>query len=96
VPVPAPQAPVGSPYDTSGVAPAADFLPAIGGQPANAHLNFAAGANPAQPAQPAQHPAHPADGQQQAQPGAAQGPGGPQQPRPQPGIVPDLPGHNAA
>jgi hypothetical protein len=100
VPVPVPTAPVHAPghaastYDPAALAPAAtEYLPAIGGQPANAHLNFP-GAHPAHPAEAA-HPAHPAQAQP-VQGQVTQGPGGPQQPRPQPGIVPDLPGHNAA
>ena len=97
VPVPVPTAPVAPTYDPAALAPATtEYLPAIGGQPANAHLNFpgAPAAHPAHPAE-AQHPAHPAQAQP-AQGQVTQGPGGPQQPRPQPGIVPDLPGHNAA
>ena len=85
--------------------PVADFLPSIGGQPATAHLSFPGVAGTfaphqaqqpvqaqqyqQQPQQPQQAPAQP---QQQVDPAS----GAPQQPRPQPGITPDLPGHNAA
>jgi twitching motility protein PilT len=98
---PAPTAPAAHPaaaYDPAALAaPAPEFLPNIGGQPAQpgAHPAHPAAAHPAQPGpQPGTHPGQPAAGQ----PGhpAAGHPAGPQQPRPQPGIMPDLPGHNAA
>ena len=94
---------MGAPYDPATLgAPTQEFLPTIGGAPA-----FPGAATPAgqpQPAQPgAGHPGgvQPGAGQPgAAQPGAGQPAAGhpaqPQQPRPQPGIMPDLPGHNAA
>ncbi|MCB0879976.1 MAG: PilT/PilU family type 4a pilus ATPase [Thermoleophilia bacterium] len=101
---PNPAAEAGYEQVGAGAQPVTDFLPAIGGQPATSHVSFpgieptaqpgpaATGPNPfAQPQQPQQPMQQPAQAAQD--PGA---PGGPQQPRPQPGISPDLPGHNAA
>jgi twitching motility protein PilT len=83
VPPPATAPAAAAPYEPAALAqPAAEFLPSIGGQPA------AAGSYTTFPGVvPGQYV------QQQADPSAA---GGPQQPRPQPGITPDLPGHSAA
>jgi hypothetical protein len=103
VPVPAPiapdlpaGAPVGAPVGAPAAAayehaamspPVTEFLPSIGGNPAAAPVAFPGVVAAGQPAQP-QFLQPPQD------PNAM--PAGPQQPRPQPGITPDLPGHSAA
>jgi hypothetical protein len=67
-------------FDPAGP-PVQEFLPSIGGPSASAAVTFPGSiVQPNQPAHP--HQEHPQ--------------GGPQQPRPQPGITPDLPGHSAA
>jgi hypothetical protein len=89
----APYAPVQAvqPMIDPAVAAAAGFLPTIGGgAPMPAHLAFPG------VAQQQAAPVHPSLAQHQ--PAAEQAYQGvtPQQPRPQPGITPDLPGHHAA
>jgi twitching motility protein PilT len=74
-PAPVPAA-AQTPYEPAApAAGGAEFLPAIGGQPAASHATFPGVA---------------------AAPQTYQGVAEPQQPRPQPGITPDLPGHSAA
>ncbi len=95
VPVPIPMAaptPAAPTFDPAALAgaPAQEFLPNIGGA-APGTVSFPTGAPTGQPQQPQQ----PQQGHPQGQPQQGH-PAGPQQPRPQPGISPDLPGHNAA
>lgn len=94
-PVPVPTAPpvmapaaaaAQAPYEHAAMTqPVVEFLPAIGGQPAGAPGMF--------PVVPAT--GYPTQAQFPQGPHAAAA-AGPQQPRPQPGITPDLPGHSAA
>lgn len=77
-------------------APVQEFLPNIGGSTPGT-VTFPTGTPTGQPQQV--QPAQPGQPQQQPVQGqhSQQGhPAGPQQPRPQPGIMPDLPGHSAA
>lgn len=86
-PVPPPMVPAAAAsYEPAAIAQlpgvGAEFRPAIGGQPGTTGYASFPGVVPGQYVQ---QPADPAAGA-----------GGPQQPRPQPGISPDLPGHSAA
>ncbi len=93
-----------APYDPAAyvqpaAAASAEFLPTIGGQPATMQAHFpgvtsAHHAGHPHQQHPGAQPAQPAQQQYQQDPNAYVA--GPQQPRPQPGISPDLPGHNAA